>query len=148
MIRNVLVVCEGNVCRSPFACALLARALPDIGFSSAGTHALTGEGADPVVAGMALARGVSLAEHVASAVTGERVRAADLILTMTKAQREHIEAAWPYARGKVYRLGEGEGDGIDVVDPHRRHRAAFDLAFAQIEHGVAHWRGVLEGLAH
>jgi len=145
MIGSVLVVCEGNVCRSPYACALLARALPQIRFSSAGTHALTGEGADPLVADMARERGVELSAHVASPLTDERVRDADLILTMTRAQREQIEAAWPYARGKVYRLGENEG--VDVVDPYRRHRTTFNLAFAQIEHGVAHWRGVLAGLA-
>ncbi|WP_322105705.1 low molecular weight protein-tyrosine-phosphatase [Paraburkholderia sp. J41] len=146
MIDRVLVVCEGNICRSPLACAMLAKELPDIGFSSAGTHALVGEGADPLVLEMAQERGVPLKDHVATALTAERVRSADFILTMTKAQREQIEMAWPYARGKVYRLGENEG--IDVVDPYRRHRAAFELAFAQIEHGVAHWRGVLAGLAH
>ncbi|NLP62034.1 low molecular weight protein-tyrosine-phosphatase [Paraburkholderia sacchari] len=146
MIDRVLVVCEGNICRSPLACAMLAQALPDIGFSSAGTHALVGEGADPRVLEMARERGVQLEKHVATALTDEQVRAADLILTMTKVQREQIEQAWPYARGKVYRLNEN--DGVDVVDPYQRHRVAFELAFAQIEHGVAHWSDVLAGLAH
>lgn len=146
MIDRVLVVCEGNICRSPLACAMLAQALPDIGFSSAGTRALVGEGADPLMLEMARERGVPLEEHVATALTDEQVRTADLILTMTKIQREQIEHAWPYARGKVYRLAEN--DGVDVVDPYRRHRMAFELAFAQIEHGVAHWRDVLAGLAH
>ncbi|WP_213299548.1 low molecular weight protein-tyrosine-phosphatase [Paraburkholderia sacchari] len=146
MIDRVLVVCEGNICRSPLACAMLAQALPDIGFSSAGTHALIGEGADPLVLEMARERGVQLEKHVATALTDEQVRAADLILTMTKVQREQIEQAWPYARGKVYRLNEN--DGVDVVDPYQRHRVAFELAFAQIEHGVAHWSDVLAGLAH
>jgi protein-tyrosine phosphatase len=146
MIDRVLVVCEGNICRSPLACAMLAQALPDIGFSSAGTHALVGEGADPRVLEMARGRGVPLEDHVATALTSAQVREADLILTMTKTQREQIEQAWPYVRGKVYRLGESEG--VDVMDPYRRHRAAFELAFAQIEHGVQHWRGVLAGLAH
>ncbi|CAM2180614.1 putative low molecular weight protein-tyrosine-phosphatase EpsP [Paraburkholderia sacchari] len=146
MIDRVLVVCEGNICRSPLACAMLAQALPDIGFSSAGTHALVGEGADPLVLEMARARGVQLEKHVATSLTDEQVRAADLILTMTKVQREQIEQTWPYARGKVYRLNEN--DGVDVVDPYQRHRVAFELAFAQIEHGVAHWSDVLAGLAH
>ena len=141
MIENVLVVCEGNICRSPLACAMLAHALPGIGFSSAGTHALVGEGADPTIAQLALERGVPLEGHVASPLTDERVRSADLIITMTKSQREQIEKAWPFARGKVFRLIEGEG--IDIVDPYRRHRTTFDLAVAQIEHGVAHWRDVL-----
>jgi len=146
MIDRVLVVCEGNICRSPLACALLAQALPDIGFSSAGTRALVGQGADPIILEMARERGVSLEEHVATALTDEQVRTANLILAMTKVQREQIEHAWPYARGKVYRLAEN--DGVDVVDPYRRHRMAFELTFAQIEHGVAYWRGVLARLAH
>ena len=82
----------------------------------------------------------------ATAVTEERVRAADLILTMTKRQREEIELSWPHTRGKVYRLIEN--DGMDIVDPYRRHRSTFALAFAQIEHGVAYWRRVLAGPAH
>jgi protein-tyrosine phosphatase len=143
MIENVLVVCEGNICRSPLAAAMLAQSLPGVGVSSAGTHALVGEGADPLMVELARHRGVQLETHVATPLTDERVRAADLILTMTKVQREQIEAAWPFARGKVYRLIEGEG--IDIVDPYRRHRTAFDLAVAQIEHGVAHWRDVLAG---
>jgi protein-tyrosine phosphatase len=146
MIDCVLVVCEGNICRSPLACAMLAASFPDIRFSSAGTHALVGESADPHVLEMARERGVSLGDHVATALTGHEVNSADLILTMTTAQREYIECVWPSSRGKVYRLAENEG--VDVVDPYRRHRAAFDLAFAQIEHGVAYWRGALAGLAH
>ncbi len=146
MIYHVLVVCEANICRSPLACAMLARSLPGIGFSSAGTRARHGEGADPLVAAMALDRGIELDAHVASALTTERIRDADLILTMTRRQRDQIELAWPFARGRVFRLYENEG--IDVVDPYGRHRTAFELAFAQIEHGVAHWRGVLAGLAH
>ncbi|MEX3979645.1 low molecular weight protein-tyrosine-phosphatase [Paraburkholderia sp. EG287A] len=143
MIESVLIVCEGNICRSPLACAMLARSVPGINFSSAGTHALTGEGADPLMIELARVRGVELEDHVATPLTDERVRNADLILTMTKLQREHIERAWPFVRGKVYRLNETEG--IDIVDPYRRHRATFDLAVAQIEHGVAHWRDVLAG---
>jgi protein-tyrosine phosphatase len=146
MINRVLVVCEGNICRSPLACAMLARELSEISFSSAGTHALVGERADPLLLEIARERGVMLDDHIAVALTAEHVRAADLILTMTKVQREQIEQAWPYARGKVYRLNENEG--IDVTDPFRRHRRTFELAFAQIEHGVAHWRGVLAGLTH
>ncbi|MFP6557990.1 low molecular weight protein-tyrosine-phosphatase [Paraburkholderia sp. B3] len=143
MIDNVLVVCEGNICRSPLAAAMLAQSLPGVGISSAGTHALVGEGADPLMVELARDRGVRLEGHVATSLTDELVREADLILTMTRVQREQIESAWPFTRGKVFRLIEDEG--IDIVDPYRRHRATFDLAVAQIEHGVAHWRDVLAG---
>jgi protein-tyrosine phosphatase len=99
MIARVLVVCEGNICRSPLACAMLAKGLPAIHFSSAGTHALVGEGADPYMIEVARERGVSLDGHIATALSEDLVRAADLILTMTKRQREEIELAWSLRTG-------------------------------------------------
>jgi protein-tyrosine phosphatase len=146
MINEVLVVCEGNICRSPFASALLSKLLPALRVSSAGTHALVGEAADSLAAQMAMERGIDLSHHAATMIDGGRVRAADLILTMTAAQCASVQAAWPFACGKVFRLSTN--DGIDVVDPYGRRRNIFELAFAQIEHGVAHWHAALAGLTH
>ncbi|MGP8435080.1 low molecular weight protein-tyrosine-phosphatase [Paraburkholderia fungorum] len=146
MIGSVLMVCEGNVCRSPVARVMLQRELPHLVVSSAGTRALVGERADPLAVQLAGERGLDLTDHVATALTWEDVRGAELILSMTQDQRELISTTYPFARGKVFRLGEH--DQIDIVDPYQRHRTAFDLAFAQIEHGVSNWRNVIARLAH
>jgi protein-tyrosine phosphatase len=146
MINEVLVVCEGNICRSPYASALLSKLLPSIRVSSAGTRALVGEAADPLAVQMAKERGIDLNDHAAMMIDGERVRAADLILTMTTAQCASVQSAWPFACGKVFRLSAN--DGIDVVDPYGRRRDIFELAFAQIEHGVVRWHAALAGLTH
>jgi protein-tyrosine phosphatase len=143
MIRSVLVVCEGNICRSPLAAALLARELPHIDVASAGTHALVGEPADKVIAELAKNEGVSLHEHIAMQVDEQLVRSADLILTMTRAQINWIFDEWPFARGKVFRLCDEER--IDVSDPHKRHRAIFDAAHAQIRIGISQWSRKLAG---
>lgn len=42
---KIVVVCEGNTCRSPLIAALLKKELPDLNISSAGVHAEVG---DPV----------------------------------------------------------------------------------------------------
>ncbi|SAL77911.1 protein tyrosine phosphatase [Caballeronia peredens] len=141
MIRSVLMVCEGNICRSPMAAALLARELPHLAVSSAGTHALVGEPANAVVAEQARANGIPIDTHVATQIDIARVNEADLILTMTQAQREWVEAAWPSARGKVFRLCDEQR--MDVIDPYRRHRAVFDLTFVQIRQGIADWTRTL-----
>jgi protein-tyrosine phosphatase len=143
MIRSVLMVCEGNICRSPLAAALLARELPHIDVASAGTHALVGERADPVIAELAENDGVSLHAHVAKQIDEQLVRSADLILTMTRTQINWIVDAWPFARGKVFRLCDEER--IDVSDPHKRHRAMFDVAHAQIRNGISQWSRTLAG---
>ena len=145
MIDNLLIVCEGNICRSPMACALFARALPGARVFSAGTGALHGHHADPVSIELMDERGIDLRGHTAMALNFEIVRDAQLVLTMTRAQLEHVEAMYPFARGRVYRLGELEG--IDVVDPYRQDRATFDVSMAQIERGVSHWLDVINRLA-
>jgi protein-tyrosine phosphatase len=137
MIHSVLMVCEGNICRSPMAAALLGRELPHLDVTSAGTHALAGHPADPVIAALAREHDVSLESHVATQLDASASRAADLILTMTHMQRTWIEAAWPFTRGKVFRLCDVAR--TDVTDPYKRHRAVFDLAVAQIRHGIEQW---------
>jgi protein-tyrosine phosphatase len=131
------MVCEGNICRSPIATALLARDMPLINVTSAGTHALVGQGADATAVRLMDERGMDIRTHVATRLTQAHVRHAQLILTMTRAQRGLIETNYPHARGKVYRLGEH--DDLDVVDPYRRDAFIFELAMAQIEQGVSRW---------
>ena len=146
MIDNLLVVCEGNVCRSPMASALLARALPDSLVVSAGTHALAGRAADPLAVQLMAERGVDIGAHVAASLTPAHVRNAQLILTMTGTQRALLETAYPFSRGKVHRLGEH--DRLDVVDPYRRGPLIFKLALAQIEQSVLRWLDAIARLRH
>ncbi|MBG0943674.1 protein tyrosine phosphatase, partial [Escherichia coli] len=47
MFNNILVVCVGNICRSPTAERLLQRYHPELKVESAGLGALVGKGADP-----------------------------------------------------------------------------------------------------
>ena len=137
MSAPVLMVCTGNICRSPIAQALLERALPGIAVASAGTNAMVGQSADPLAVQLMDERGIDLRAHVASALTDDRIFDAGLILTMTHAQSVWLKGSWPAAAGKVHRLGSH--DGCDIVDPYRRTRFTFELAVSQIEHGISHW---------
>ncbi|MBS0343516.1 MAG: low molecular weight phosphotyrosine protein phosphatase, partial [Proteobacteria bacterium] len=47
-MQRILVLCIGNICRSPLAELLLARELPNRKIWSAGLGALVGEPADPI----------------------------------------------------------------------------------------------------
>ncbi|MEO1738255.1 hypothetical protein RB531_3771 [Salmonella enterica subsp. enterica serovar Typhimurium] len=55
MFNKILVVCVGNVCRSPTAERLLKRFHPSLTVASAGLGALVGKGADPAAASVASA---------------------------------------------------------------------------------------------
>lgn len=134
MIRNVLFVCIGNICRSPIAEGYFARALPGRMVCSAGLHALVGEAADPLAIELMQERGIDITGHRARQLASWMAREADLIVTMDSEQKRYIERTWPAARGKVRRLCEGSG--VDVPDPYRQGRDAFQQVRILIEDGM------------
>ena len=65
------------------------------------------------------------------------VQRADLILVMESRHKRVIEENEPMVRGKVFRLGEWQD--LEIPDPHRMPREAFEDALAMIDKGVADW---------
>ncbi|MDE1179741.1 low molecular weight phosphotyrosine protein phosphatase [Paraburkholderia sp.] len=143
---GVLMVCEGNLCRSPMGMALLAHAMPSLNVQSAGTHTSGGRAADPLAMQLIEARGLDLRTHVSTLIDEDRVRRSRLILTMTRDQRNAVHARFPFSQGKVHRLGEHEG--IDIVDPFRHGRFIFELAMIQIEQGISRWLDPIARLSY
>lgn len=108
MVAHVLVVCEGNICRSPAAEILLRDALGgDVGIevASAGLAARVGEPVDETVRRLLLLRGLP-AEGRARQLTADLVRAADVVLTMTAAQRAAVVSRVPAAVRRTFALRE------------------------------------------
>jgi protein-tyrosine phosphatase len=137
MTQRILVLCTGNVCRSPIAAAMLARELPDRTLESAGLAALVGQPADPKALEFVGSLKLDLSAHRARQVTGAMCRSADLILVMEQDHRTELSRRYPLVRGKVFRLGEG-GE-FDVADPYRGSRRAYETACIEIASGVRAW---------
>lgn len=137
MTAHILILCSGNVCRSPIATVLLARDLSDKTIASAGLAAPMGVQADPMAIEFAAARGLDLSAHRARQVTHRMCQAADLILVMERGHQAELRRRYPQVWGKVFRLGEA--GGFDIADPYRRPRKAFEAACADITTGVAAW---------
>jgi len=137
MIHRVLVVCIGNICRSPMAEGLLKRDLSKIKISSAGLDAMVGYGADPIAVSIMAEQAVDIQSHRARSINDALVRQSDLILVMDNAQKEQILASYPYTRGKVYRLGETINQ--DIPDPFRQSPAVFQSSFSLIKQGCEAW---------
>ncbi|MDE1005108.1 MAG: low molecular weight phosphotyrosine protein phosphatase [Paraburkholderia fungorum] len=141
MIGNILVLCEGNVCRSPMAAALLRAALPDRTVASAGFNALLGVPAMPFAQDVMRERGLSIDDHRGRQLSHAACVEADLILVMDRQQRALLESKHPFARGKVFRIGEYKN--FDVHDPYRQPRFVFERCARLIETGVADWQARL-----
>ncbi len=105
-IGHVLVVCTGNVCRSPLGDILLQSLLEGTGItvSSAGVYAMEGHGVDAGMLPELTSRGLSPEGFVAHQITRDDVDAAGLIITMSRRQRALIVDEWPHARKKTLLL--------------------------------------------
>ncbi len=140
MIRHILVVCVGNICRSPMAEALLRHELrgqDGVTVESAGLGALVGHPASEHSQELMSAMGIDISEHRARQIHPDMVRDADLVLVMEAGHKRAIDDADPTARGKVHRLGEWQD--MDIDDPYRKPREAFENALADIQDGVRLW---------
>lgn len=139
MIRfdAILIVCVGNICRSPTAERLLQQALPHKTISSAGIAALTGQSADASAETVAQHHGLSLDGHCAQQLTRALCQRYDLILVM---EQKHIDAVTriaPEVRGKTMLYGHWLKR--DIPDPYRQSREAFEFTFDLIAEATQAW---------
>lgn len=140
MFNNILVVCLGNVCRSPVAEFLFRRELGerDIRVSSAGLGALVGQPMDENAAALLKDSGIDATEHRARQLEPTMLREADLVLAMERRHMNSVVRLAPEASGKVFLFDKWHAGG-DVPDPYRRSRSVFEQVHASIERGVGSW---------
>src|SRR5438067_6773175 len=108
----VILVCTGNVCRSPIAEGLLRRATEHrpiggpITVSSAGTAGWEGSPATPEAVEAAAERGVDISGHIATRLRPGMAAGADLVLCMAREHRDLIARDEPEAAGRAFSLKE------------------------------------------
>jgi protein-tyrosine-phosphatase/predicted ATP-grasp superfamily ATP-dependent carboligase len=104
-IDKVLVLCYGNICRSPLAAAFAARRYPGISFASAGFHRMAGRPSPEFVLAGAHSLGVDLTEHRSRRVDAEMIGEADLVLIMDERNYRLMREFFPCALDKTLFLG-------------------------------------------
>lgn len=139
MFDKILVVCHGNICRSPLAEAMLKAALPHCRVESAGLHALVGHPADSSTQDVATPDGLVLQGHKGRQLNSEMLNDADLILVMSQSQRTAIGEKLPAALGKTMLLGHWLPKQQEIPDPHGKSREVFQLVHEQIRQATSAW---------
>jgi protein-tyrosine phosphatase len=134
---NILVVCVGNICRSPMAEALLKQRYPHKNIDSAGVGALVGHSADPAALEIMAKQEIDITNHVAKQIDEKLAKTADLIFTMSDSQTKWIEERWPFCRGKTFKLGHWQDK--DIADPYKHEMSAFQTAYQDIVVGLEQW---------
>lgn len=151
--RRLLIVCHGNIMRSPFAAHLLAQELPPgcaVEISSAGLEAVTGTPAHPRAVTSAAARGVDLRGHAATRLDAEQVEDADVILAMDAPQIVALRHRYPGARRRIFLLtADAPAAPLEIADPVLGDDAVVARCFEYVSRGVASIAAALTpGSAH
>ena len=134
---NILVVCVGNICRSPMAEALLKQRFPNKNIDSAGVGALVGHPADPAALEIMTEQQLDITNHVAKQLDEILAKKADIIFTMSDGQTKWIEERWPFCRGKTFKLGHWMSK--DIADPYKHEMSAFETAYQDIVDSLEQW---------
>ena len=134
---NILVVCVGNICRSPMTEALLKQRYPHKNIDSAGVGALVGHPADPAALEIMTAQQLDITKHIAKQLDENLAKKADIIFTMSDGQTKWIEERWPFCRGKTFKLGHWKNK--DIADPYKHEMSAFQTAYQDIVDSLEQW---------
>ncbi|MEZ9570541.1 low molecular weight phosphotyrosine protein phosphatase [Vibrio splendidus] len=142
MFNKILVVCVGNICRSPTGERVLQQLLPNKEVASAGIavekSCLIGKPADDTAILIAAENGVDVENHQSQQVTPQLCAQYDLILVMEKGHMEALTQISPEARGKTMLFGQWISQK-DIPDPHRQSREAFEYAYKLIDEAANKW---------
>jgi protein-tyrosine phosphatase len=142
---SVLLVCMGNICRSPTAEAVLRSKLEQAGLASrvrvdsAGTHAYhVGEPPDRRARAVAASRGYD-AERLRARQLEEGDRSFDLILAMDRANLRLARRVVGDDHPGLGLFLDDERGAREVPDPYGATPDAFERVLDLIEGGAAAW---------
>ena len=146
--RTLLVVCYGNICRSPMAAALLDRDLRPLGIEVQSAGFIGFNRPAPAEAVDAAKRhAVNLSDHRSRPVTADVVRTADLIVVMDASQRRQICERFGRRPRDVVVLGDFDPAPVEartIRDPVDQNRDVFDQVYERIARCVREFGSVLD----
>ena len=138
MFNSVLVVCVGNICRSPVGERLLQNQLPNLKIASAGIGALVGHAADSTMTEVAAAHGLQLEGHVAQQFTAKIGHNFDLVLAMEPGHKRDIVRVAPQLTGRTMLFDQWTG-ATGISDPYRHKRDVHEQVFQEISAAAKSW---------
>lgn len=147
---KILVVCTGNICRSPIAQRMLEQRSSELGLgwtvSSAGTRAMNGHDMHPESARALRALGLDPLPFASRFLTPPLIADSDLVLCLARDHRAAARQLAPIRWRTIITLREAGLDpavsadrnaaSLDIADPLGKPAAEFDRAAAEIAEAV------------
>lgn len=138
---NILLVCTANICRSPAGQELLSRAMgaANVRIESAGTLAIDGNPADPIIQEMMCEMGYpGITGHRSRALLPSHLKNYQLILCMDRDHLDRVRRSNPVAVGKSMLLGHWSG-GKEIADPVGLSREKYAYAIEEMQRYCEQW---------
>ncbi len=138
-MKSILVVCTGNICRSPMVTGILRARFAAIGLEneivvkSAGVYAKEGEPATAYGIELLAARGIDISAHRATQLVESDIGRANLVLVMEEMHRRQIFYYSPGDLYKVLLFSELIGEHGDLADPYGYGRDAYVATLYEID---------------
>ncbi len=146
--RTLLVLCHGNICRSPFAAALLARELTPLGVDVRSGGFIGFDRPAPAEAiTAAQSHGIDLTKHRSRPVTADVARGADLIIVMDVIQRRLVYERFGRRLSDMIMLGDLDPAVVEtraIRDPVDQSSQVFGEVYDRIARCVREFGSVLD----
>jgi protein-tyrosine-phosphatase len=152
---DLVVLCYGNICRSPYAAVKLTRA-----FEISGASTVVRQGgffgpdrpSTDMARAAAMERGVDLNGHRSRLVTAEEARGAGLVVVMESRHAVRVMRQFRVSPDRVLVLGDLDPESPptrSILDPYGQSREVFAATYARIDRCVSELARVLRtaGLA-
>lgn len=136
---KILFVCTGNTCRSPMAETAAAKIIKKYDFDSAGIFAEDGDSISENAKNVLLENGYNVESFTSKRVSLELLNTSDLILTMTREQKEVLKTFFLEEKDKIFTLKEYNSKGKnlqEISDPFGGDLETYRTVFAEIEEEI------------
>jgi len=138
--QTVLVVCQGNIIRSPFAARLVAHAATGerrLSVRSGGLGAVAGKPSHPSAVLTATKQRIDLTDHHAAPLDEQIVRTSDVIFVMEVRHLLEMRRRFPDAAAKTFLLTCLAAETpLEIQDPYNGDLSRFEACFDHITRAV------------